>query len=258
MKRRSDRVSFDNGRHEKLAGIIEWPDEEPRAFVLFSHCFTCGKDLKAIVRISRELAARGMAVLRFDFTGLGDSHGDFAKTNFSTNCQDILAAAKYLEFNHRAPELLVGHSLGGTATTVVANQIQSCRAIATIASPSSTRRLAGVLEKHNPEIVAQGEAVVTIGGTKLTMRRQLIDNLREHDIEDEIARLERPILMFHSPADQTLPYEWGLRMFELATAPKSFVTLDGADHLLVNQEGDVPFVASMIDHWFRRYSRASD
>ena len=250
---KSKRVKFDNGRGESLSGIMEWPAGEPRAFAMFSHCFTCGKDLKATVRISRRLAEHGLAVLRYDFTGLGDSEGDFSLTNFTTNCLDIEAAARFLEVEHSAPALLIGHSLGGTASTITANQIASVRAVVTIASPSPTMRLADFLSESNPQIEADGVGVVNIGGFNYSLRRQLMEDLRSFDIETEIGQLRLPILMFHSPVDRTLPYSWGIRMFELATSPKSFVTLDGSDHLLVDRADDANYVADMIRGWSSRY-----
>ena len=252
-KRKSYRVSFDNERGETLVGIMDWPATEPRAFAQFAHCFTCTKDLKAIVRISRGLAELGICVLRFDFTGLGESQGDFSYTNFSTQCQDVLAAANYLAMEFSGPHLLIGHSMGGTATAVSANQIANAKAVVTIASPSSTQRLAGYLESSNSEIKTKGQGTVTIGGVPYLLRSQLLDDLRKQDIPQRIGELRLPILMFHSPADQTLPYDWGLKMFESATSAKSFVTLEGADHLLVNQPDDVHFVSSMISCWSRRY-----
>lgn len=229
------------------------PAGKPRAFASFSHCFTCGKDLKSSVRISRRLAHHGLAVLRYDFTGLGESEGDFSRTNFTTNCQDIQAAARFLEDEFSAPKLLIGHSLGGTASAITANTIESVRAVATIAAPSSTRRLARFLADSNPQIQNEGVGVVNIGGFNYTLRRQLLEDLQTWDIESEISRLQLPILMFHSPADTTLPYDWGLRMFEATTSPKSFVTLDGSDHLLVSRPDDANYVADIIDGWSSRY-----
>ena len=253
MNRHSQRVRFDNGRGQLLAGILDLPESEPAFYAVFSHCFTCTKDIKATVHISRHLTQYGIGTLRYDFTGLGDSQGKFSDTNFSTNCQDLLAACRFLGEQYSPPRLLIGHSLGGTATVTTANDVGSAQAVVTIASPSSTRHLAGFLEKTNPEIDRQGEGDVVIGGRTFRLKKQLLDSLRSHNIETTTAELKKPILMFHSPADMTVPYEWGLRMFELALSPKAFITLDGADHLLINQSGDVPFVADSIGHWVGRY-----
>lgn len=253
MKRSSKRVTFANGRGQQLTGIMEWPAETPRAFALFSHCFTCTKDLKATVRVSRRLAENGFCVLRYDFTGLADSEGDFSDTNFTTNCQDLLAAARFLNDQFEGPQLLIGHSLGGTATATMANEVPSARAAVTIASPSSTLRLANYLSESNPEIETEGRGVVTIGGFDFALKKQLIDDLRSYDIESRVADLKLPILIFHSPVDRTLSYSWGLKMFDTVQSPKSFVTLDGSDHLLVDRPDDVQFVADTISQWSKRY-----
>ncbi len=240
-----------------MAGIIEMPDE-PSGFAVYAHCFTCGKDLKAAVRISRHMAEypdaqKQMAVLRFDMTGIGDSRGDFSNTNLTTNCQDIQAACQFLEQEYRAAVLLMGHSLGGTAMTLVADQIESVQALVTLASPSSTERLAGYLSKTNPAIESKGEGEVVIGGRTFLLRKQLLDDLRSHSTEQALQHLQTPILMFHSPQDETLPYDWGLKMFEVAGGTKSFVTLDGSDHLFVEQESDTKFIADTSIVWANRY-----
>ena len=247
------RVSFPNGRGQTLAGVMEWPQGTPRAFALFSHCFTCTKDLKATVRISRALAEQGICVLRYDFTGLADSEGDFSETNFTTNCQDLTAAVHFLEQEYAAPQLLIGHSLGGTATAFMANHIESARCIVTIASPSSTERLANFLLECEPNIGRVGEGLVNIGGFDYLIKHQLIDNLRSIQIEEALEQLSRPVLIFHSPQDETLPYHWGLKMFNTIQSPKTFVTLDDSDHLLVKRPDDVDFVASMITTWSSRF-----
>jgi fermentation-respiration switch protein FrsA (DUF1100 family) len=253
MKRDSRRVRFESGRGSLLSGVLEWPEHEPRNFAVLSHCFTCGKDLKAIVRIARRLARSGIAVLRFDFTGIGESEGDFSQTSLSTNCEDILAAARYLENEHSAPALLIGLSLGGTASVLVAGKVPSARVVATIASPGSTGRLAGFLSDSNPEIESNGAGHVVIGGVPRLIRRQLLDDLRSYDILERMGTLTVPILMFHSPQDDLLPYSWGLQVFEAATGAKSFITLDGADHLLTERPGDAEYVADMIAGWSSRY-----
>ncbi len=253
MRRVSKRVAFDNGRGQQLGGIMEWPAVEPHAFAVFSHCFTCTKDLKATVRISRRLAHHGICVLRYDFTGLADSQGDFGESNFTTNCLDLRAAAQFLADQYCPPQILVGHSLGGTATAVTADLIDSVVAVATIASPGSTHRLAGYLDQANPDIAATGSGMVNIGGFDFTLKQQLLDDLRSYDIESELGKLTLPILMFHSPADQTVPYGWGLKMFDAVRSPKSFVTLTDADHLLVSHPQDVNYVADLIHQWSAPY-----
>ncbi len=253
MKRKSTRVKFKNQGGETLIGVFERPVEHPIAHAIFTHCFTCGKDLKAIVKLSRKLAEAGVAVLRFDFTGLNDSQGDFSETNLSSNIADVLSAVEYLRQNHEPPSLLIGHSLGGTAMTLAANRIESAKALVTIASPSSTQRLAGFLEASNPDIVNSGAGQFTIGGREFVLKQQLLDDLRSHDIESALAELRVPILMYHSPDDKTLPYDWGLKMFNAARGVKNFITLDGADHLLTDQPEDLEFVAETLLSWGKRY-----
>lgn len=253
MRRDSRRVRFENGRGEMLSGVLEWPEHEPLHFAVLSHCFTCGKDLKSIVRVARQLARRGIAVLRFDFTGIGESEGDFSQTSLSTNCDDIRAAADYLAKAHAAPGLLVGLSLGGTASVLMAGKIPSVRVVSTIASPGSTERLAGFLADSNPDIERTGEGHVEIGGVPRLIRRQLLEDLRQYDLIEQVGKLAVPILMFHSPQDALLPYSWALRIFDAAAGAKSFVTLDGADHLLTERPGDAEYVADMIAGWSSRY-----
>ena len=253
MKRRSERVTFENKRGQRLSGILEFPDENPVAFGLFSHCFTCTKDLKAIVRISRRLAELGIAVLRFDFTGLGNSQGDFSETNFDTNCQDVVAAHDFLAQHHHPPQLLIGHSLGGAAMIQMAQQMESARALVTIASPSTTQHLADYLALSNPAIEDQGQGEVTIGGQSYLLKKQLIENLRQQDLPAALKQLTLPHLMFHPDADDTLPYWHAEKMFDLTGGPKSMITLDRSDHLLVDHPADAPFVADLTRLWFARY-----
>lgn len=253
MMRRSERVTFENNRGQRLSGILEFPDKNPVAFGLFSHCFTCTKDLKAIVRISRRLAELGIAILRFDFTGLGSSQGDFSETNFDTNCQDVVAAHDFLAHHHRAPQLLIGHSLGGAAMIQVAQQMESARALVTIASPSNTQHLADHLTQSNPAIWDQGQGEVAIGGQSYLLKKQLIENLRKQDLPAALSQLTLPHLMFHPDADDTLPYWHAEKMFELTGGPKSMITLDKSDHLLVDHPADTQFVADLTRLWFGRY-----
>ena len=250
--RKSSKVFFDNSHGTRLCGIIDSPRDEIRATALFSHCFTCSKDLKAIVRISRRLALKGIAVLRFDFTGIGDSHGSLADSNFDTNCEDLLAAARYLSEAIQPPSLLTGHSLGGAAMIEMASRIPSVEALVTIATPSSTEHLAGYLNRANPEIVSHGEADVEIGGRTFLLKKQLIDNLHSKDIPASLQQLSIPHLIFHPLEDETLPYWHALRMFELTGGPKSLITLDHSDHLLMSRDSECAFIADTISLWFNR------
>ena len=249
----STRVRFENGRGNLLSGIIDWPAAPSDRIALFSHCFTCTKDLKAIARISRNLAKHGIAVLRFDFTGLGDSKGEFSESNFETNCDDILSAANFLRTEHVSPQLLIGHSLGGAAMISRAPKIESARAISTLASPSDTFHLAEFLLKSNPEIGAAGQGKVTIGGRTYLMKAQLLDSLRRQPMEQRLAELKLPLLVFHSPEDETLAYRHAKEMHAKAGGPTSVVTLDASDHLLVKRPDDVEFVANMLATWATRY-----
>lgn len=249
----SQRVRFENSRGNLLSGIIDSPDESPRHVALFSHCFTCTKDLKAIARISRNLAKQGFAVLRFDFAGLGDSKGKFSESNFETNCDDILSAVKFLESEHRGPSLLLGHSLGGAAMISVAPQIECAQAICTLASPSDTYHLADFLLRSNPKIGTEGQGEVVIGGRTYLVKTQLLDSLRRQPMAQRLSELKLPFLVFHSPTDETLDYGHTLEMHAKSGGPTSIITLDGSDHLLVDQPEDVGFVANMIAIWSSRY-----
>ena len=258
MIRRTQRVTFKNGNGYQLCGILDLPPDEPIAFGLFSHCFTCTKDLKAIVRISRRLAEQGIAILRFDFTGLGGSQGDFSETNFDTNCQDVLAARDFLADQHQPPQLLMGHSLGGAAMIKMASQIRSTRALATIASPSTTLHLADHLTHENPAIEEKGQGEVTIGGRSYLLKKQLLDNLRQQDIPTILQQLNLPHMIFHPDADDTLPYWHAEKMYALTGGPKSMITLDHSDHLLVDNPEDPLLVADMTRRWFERYRLPSN
>lgn len=251
--RNSRKTYFENGEGTRLCGIIDSPDGELKAAAVFAHCFTCTKDLKAIVKISRRLAEHGIAVLRFDFTGLGDSGGSFSDSNFDTCRQDMFAAANHMAQETQSPELLIGHSLGGAAAMTVASKIESVKAMVTIASPSSTIHLADFLSRTNPDIVEKGEGEVEIGGRTYLLKKQLIDNLRQQDLPSSLEQLTIAHLIFHPDEDETLPYWHAEKMFELTGGPKSMVTLDKSDHLLVTRRDDCDFVADLIDRWLQRF-----
>lgn len=253
--RQSKRVKFSNGRGETLAGIVDFPTTAPRSWGVFTHCFTCTKDLKAIVRISRRLAERGIGVLRFDCTGLGESEGDFAAANFSTTCQDLEMAARFLAAEFGPPQLLIGHSFGGAASLVCANRIPTLRAVATIAAPSDTRHLAVHIDRQNPRIELDGQGDFSVGGQTYRLRRQLLEDLKAFNMEVELARMRLPLLVFHSPIDETLAIDHAWRLLNSVSGPRSLVMLDGADHLLVNQPHDVTFVADLLATWAERYVR---
>lgn len=249
----SQRIFIDNGRGDRLAGILELPSQTPTSFAIFSHCFTCSKDLKAIVKISRRLAQQGFAVVRFDFTGLGDSSGDFSATNFETNVEDVLAVARWLEQHYQPPALLLGLSLGGAAMMVVASQLPSVQGLVTLAAPSCTRHLAEFLRQQSPEIESQGEGRVIIGGRSHRIKPQLLESLSRRDLELEMNRINVHHLIFHSPLDETLGFYHAERIFQNSGGIKTFVTLDGADHLLLNRAEDPDFVADQIRLWTGRW-----
>ena len=251
--RQSKRVKFSNRRGELLAGIAEIPTVPLWTWAVFTHCFTCTKDLKAIARISRRMAEHGIGVLRFDCTGLGGSDGDFGATNFSTTCQDLEAAAGFVAHEFGPPRLLIGHSFGGAASLVCASRVSSVQAIATIAAPSDTHHLAMRIDRQNQRIEIDGEGDFSVGGQTYRLRRQLLADLRAFDMPMELARLRAPLLIMHSPVDETLAIDHAWKLLEAATGPKAVVTLDGADHLLVNQPSDATFVADMIATWLSRY-----
>ena len=262
MARSSERVTFAGGSGSTLAGIIDLPEADPKATVLFTHCFTCSKDLKAIVRIGRGLAEMGYFVLRYDLTGLGGSEGDFSQTNFSTNRADLRAAAEFLETSYAAPSFLIGHSFGGACSLSMAEELQSVRGIVSLASPSDTSHLADLLLRMNPKIATEGRGEVTIGGRTYEIAKQMLADFRSFDLPARLRRLQKPTLLFHSPEDETLGFDHVLRLYSLLTqrrddddtpaAPTSLICLPKADHLLVNNPADIPLVTRLAAAWFDR------
>lgn len=252
-ERKSERVYFKNADGIRLAGILDYNQAGNRAYALFSHCFTCNKDLKAIVKISRRLAEHGIAVLRFDFEGLGDSKGSFSDSNFETNLRDVRAAVEFLTTHHKSPQLLIGHSLGGAAMLTLAEEIKSAKALTTIASPSTTKHLVEHLSSVSPSIVSEGEGEVVIGGRTWVIKKQFLENLAQYDLYRALDELTKPHFIIHPSTDETLPYWHAEKMFELTGGPKSLLTLDDSDHLLVNRADDAVYVANMIANWFERY-----
>ncbi len=253
MAHHSEKVLFENGRGERLAGRLDLPAEgEPFALALFAHCFTCSKDIPAAGRISRALAAEGIGVLRFDFTGLGGSDGEFANESFSSNVEDLVAAAEHLRTHHRAPGLLIGHSLGGAAVLAAAGRIPDVRAVATIAAPSDPAHVRHLLREKEETILTQGSGEVEIGGRRFRIARQFLTDLDEQSLEDDLAELRRALLVFHSPVDDVVGIEHARRIYETARGYKSFVTLADADHLLSDRR-DAVYVAGVLAAWARRY-----
>jgi uncharacterized OsmC-like protein/alpha/beta superfamily hydrolase len=253
---RSQTVAFPGSLGAQLAARLELPLVAPRAYAIFAHCFTCGKDSTAAVRVSRALAARGVAVLRFDFTGLGKSEGSFADSTFSSNVADLLAAAEYLRANFAAPSLLIGHSLGGAAVLAAGGAIPEVRAIATIGAPAEVTHVAHHLDAHKEIIETDGQADVTLGGRALTFKRQFLDDLSTHNVPDLVAKLRRPLLVLHAPRDEVVGIDNASKVFLAARHPKSFVSLDDADHLLLRAE-DAQYAADLIAAWAARYLPAT-
>ena len=253
MTRTSLQVSFPGSAGDDLAARLDLPEGEPVAFALFAHCFTCSKDIAAATRISRGLVAQGLGVLRFDFTGLGASGGEFANTTFSSNVEDLVRAAAMLRDRYRAPALLVGHSLGGAAVLAAAPSIPEATAVATIGAPFDPGHITNLFPPHTlAELARVGEAEVELAGRTFRVRRQLLDDANAQNLTETLGGLDRALLVFHSPTDGIVDVDNARRIFEAARHPKSFVSLDGADHLLTRAE-DAAYVATVLAAWARRY-----
>jgi len=243
---------FPGADGQQLSARLDRPTSTPCVYALFAHCFTCSKDSLAAFHVGRELAAQGVAVLRLDFTGLGSSSGDFAATNFSSNIADLLAAADFLREKFAAPQLLIGHSLGGTAVLAAATGIPEASAVATISAPYQPEHVRRLLAPASAEIEARGEAEVVLAGRKFRIQRQLLDDLARHHVQDSISKLNKALLVFHSPVDLTVDISNAAQIFGSARHPKSFVSLDDADHLLT-RASDCAFVAAVLASWVKRY-----
>lgn len=247
------KLVFKNSDGKSLSARLDLPaDEKPLAYAIFAHCFTCTKNFNAVVNVNRALSGRGIAVLRFDFTGLGESEGDFSETNFSTNVSDLVAAAEFLGSNFEWPRLLIGHSLGGAAVLQAAARIPSVAAVATIAAPADLSDMTGFLGGSTAEIEARGEAEVRLGGRDFVIRKQFLEDLEKKRMEESIRNLRKPILVMHSPLDRVVPIDNATRIFEAAVHPKSFVSLDTADHLMSNR-ADSLYAGSVLAAWAFRY-----
>lgn len=247
------KIVFPNSKGERLAARLDLPaDEKPVAYAIFAHCFTCTKNFKAVVNINRALARESIAVLRFDFTGLGESEGEFEETNFSTNVADLVAAARFLEDSYEAPKLLIGHSLGGAAVLRAAEQIPSCVAVATIAAPAEVSHFRKALGGNLDVIEQEGVAEVKLAGRTFKITKQFVDDLEQTRMEQSIRNLKRALLVLHSPTDEVVGIENAFQIFQKADYPKALVSLDGADHLLSRHE-DSLYAASILAAWSRKY-----
>ncbi len=246
------RVEFPNARGISLAARLDMPDFNPRGYALFAHCFTCSKDTRAATYLARALVEHGFGVLRFDFTGLGGSGGDFGNTGVTSNIEDLLSASNWLRENHAAPALLVGHSLGGAAVLATAGSIAECKAVVTIGAPFEPEHVRQHFEQDLALIREQGQAKVSIAGRQFTISNEFVDDLGGQPQKQRIAALNRALLVLHSPSDRTVNVDNAHEIFSAATHPKSFVSLDGADHLL-DREADARYAAQVMSAWVSRY-----
>jgi putative redox protein len=254
---RSERFDFAGADGQKLAARLDLPDGTPAAYSLFAHCFTCSKDSLAASRIARTLAEQaGIATLRFDFTGLGSSEGEFANTGFSSNVADLLAAVSHMRARNAAPALLIGHSLGGAAVLAAASEVPEARAVVTISAPCNADHVTKLLGESRAEIETRGEATVLLGGRPFTIRRAFLEDVGSQDQAGRIARLNRALLVMHAPADATVGIENASAIYGKARHPKSFVSLDDADHLLT-RPGDAEYAARVLAAWASRYVGAA-
>ena len=251
----SDRVEFSNASGDTLSGVIETPDETPRAWAVFAHCFTCSKNSLAASRVARGLAERGIGVLRFDFTGLGDSDGAFATSGFSSNVADLIAATEWMAVQGQPVSLMIGHSLGGAATIVAAGQVDSVSAVVTLGAPSDAGHVVEQFKHSVPEIEAKGAAQVSLAGRPFTLSRQFLDDVRAANVTEAAAALRKPLLILHAPGDDVVGIDNATALFLAAKHPKSFVSLDRADHLLTGKD-DAGFVVDVIAGWAGRYIAA--
>jgi uncharacterized OsmC-like protein/pimeloyl-ACP methyl ester carboxylesterase len=248
----TERFQFTGSEGQQLAAALDLPEREPLAYALFAHCFTCGKDVLAAKRIAVALAAKGIAVLRFDFTGLGSSEGDFANSTFSSNVTDLVRAADHLRETRKAPAILIGHSLGGAAILAAAGQIPEAKAVVTIAAPSDPSHITGLFADRVEDIRKNGESEVSLAGRPFRIKREFLDDIAEHGLMAHVAKLHKALLVMHAPTDDTVGIDNATRIFVTAKHPKSFVSLAGADHLLTNKN-DANYVADVIAAWATRY-----
>ncbi|TAK47030.1 MAG: OsmC family protein, partial [Betaproteobacteria bacterium] len=245
-------IRFPGSQGQQLAALLDAPPDTPRAYALFAHCFTCSKDSKAAIYVAQALAAQGIATMRFDFTGLGASAGDFADSNLSSNVDDLLAAVDWLRAHRAAPQILIGHSLGGAAVLAAAARVPDARAVATIGAPFDPAHVMHLVDSGRAEIEGKGEARVNIGGRPFLVRKQLLDDLAAQRPAETIGALRKALIVFHSPRDAIVGIDNAARIFMAAKHPKSFVSLDDADHLLSSKE-HAAYAAQVLAVWASRY-----
>lgn len=247
---KTQRVAFTNHSGERLSGALDMPEGEPRAFALFAHCFTCGKSLTPVRRIAEQLTNEGIALFRFDFTGLGESDGEFADTTFYSNLKDLQSAAAFLQQEHQSPAILIGHSLGGAAALAIAGSLPDLTCIVTIGAPADPTHVKHLM--HGAEFDNNGRAEISIGGRPFTIGREFVDDLERHDVERAAQSLGLPLLIFHSPIDRIVGIENAERIFRAAKHPRSFVSLGQADHLMSDAR-DAALVGHVLSAWASRY-----
>lgn len=252
MTYKTEKATFMGGAGEMLAARLDIPTGPVRAWALFAHCFTCTKDIKGAARLAGALTRHGIAVLRFDFTGIGNSQGEFANTNFTSNIHDLVAAAGWLREHHTAPGLLIGHSLGGAAVLAAAHDIPECRAVATIAAPADPAHVTCHFGAAIDSVRETGAGEINVGGAAFTITQQFLDDVNAHNLDQAIKGLGRALLVLHSPYDETVGIENAEHIFVAAKHPKSFVSLDDADHLMHGPD-DAVYVAGVIAAWAGRY-----
>jgi len=249
----ADKLKFWGSQGHYLSARLDKPkDAEPIAYALFAHCFTCGKDIVPANRIVQALNEDGIAVLRFDFTGINESDGKFEDTNFTSNVKDILAAADHMRKTMEAPSLMIGHSLGGTAVLVAASEVPETKAIATIGAPSNTTNVMKQFGCDVEKIEEEGEAEVLLAGRPFTIKKQFLDDIKSQDIETAVKKLKKPLLVCHSPIDDTVSIDHAGKIFAAAKHPKSFVSLNTHDHLLF-AKGAAEYTARTVAAWASAY-----
>ncbi|MHC8493891.1 bifunctional alpha/beta hydrolase/OsmC family protein [Thalassospira sp. SM2505] len=246
------KLTFEGAHGAELAARLDLPVGPVRAYALFAHCFTCSKDLTAARKIAQSLTLQGIGVLRFDFTGLGGSGGDFSSTNFTSNLEDLRRAADFMRHEFAAPRLLIGHSLGGAAVLAVADSVPEATAVATIAAPADVEHVTHNFDGYLDDIERDGQAEVSLGGRPFVIKRQFVEDLRHHSVEAAVGKLHKALLVLHAPMDQTVGIENAGRIYDAAKHPKSYVSLDSADHLLRNPD-DAEYAANVIAAWAKRY-----
>lgn len=253
----TEKFSFKNSEGNTLAGRLEKPDGKVWAYAIFAHCFTCSKNVLAASRIPKRLAEQGIAVLRFDFTGLGNSEGDFSNTNFSSNVEDLVSAFHAIEHRYEAPALIIGHSLGGAAALKAAGRIPELKALATIAAPSDVDHVVCHFKDGLDEIEEKGQANIELAGRSFTIKKQFIEDIKETTLLKEVGEIRTPLLVMHSPFDKTVAVDHAAKIFSSAMHPKSFISLNKADHL-VSSQADAFYIADIISAWVRPFALSGE